>query len=82
MKVGRIKVTETFQQLSEDRGQLFDGIDVRAEYLDPAETPRTVSFHFPFYTNNVDGLVRSVLQSRVNSAPAPEGVSNLSFGDE
>jgi hypothetical protein len=72
MKIGRITGTPTF-----DERRIFNGMDITAEYLDQKERVRSLSFHYAYATNNLQGWVEKVLNSVLENKEAPQDVTNI-----
>jgi hypothetical protein len=75
MTIGKIKATQTYANLEE--GQLFSGMDITAQYLNPKGKVAQVNFHYSRYTNDLRGQVERVLSYLASGKPMPEEYTNI-----
>jgi hypothetical protein len=75
MTLGRLTGTQTFDQT--EKGRLFSGMDITAEYVNEKGRMATLTFHYSYFTNDLRGKVERVLKYLESGKPMPEEFSNV-----
>ena len=79
MNLGKIRHTMTFKDAEGGLGRVFDGMDVSADFLNEHRKISTVSFHYDFYTNDLQGIVLKALHFHLTGKETPEHFSNITI---
>lgn len=72
MKIGRVSSKQIF-----DENRVFNGTDVKAEFVDAKGRIAEVTFRYAFATLDALGQVQRVVQSLKDDKPTPTNISDV-----